>query len=134
MYKTRDLQHLERKRKDKWVCHWNYFSNQQIAIYYKSLSVGCFWSRLPWYYRSFINTSVNGASRRLSSGVSSAIRFLFLDWLASSSKIYSYTRMCFRTSSAFLVRSLLVWEIYLCWLISRSSLQSLTPLVLYNFI
>jgi len=38
--------------------------------------------------------------------------------------------MCLQTSSAFLVRNLSVWEIYLCWLISKNSLQSLMPLVL----
>jgi len=52
----------------------NYFT---IAIYYKYLSMGCLWSRLLWHYRSFSNTSVMVASRRLSSSVSSAIRFLF---------------------------------------------------------
>jgi len=43
---------------------------------------------------------------------------------------YSHTCMCFQTSSSFLVRNLSVWDIYLCCLISRSSLQSLIPLVL----
>ena len=54
-------------------------TKEQIAISYKSLSVGCLWSRLLWNYRSIINTSFSGASRRLSSSVSSVIRFLFLD-------------------------------------------------------
>jgi len=37
-----------------------------------------------------------------------------------------------QTSSAFFVRNLSVWEAYLCWPISRISLQSssLTPLIL----
>jgi len=46
----------------------------------------------------------------------------------------TYVCMCFQISSAFLVRNISVWEIYLCWIISRSFLQSLTPLVLYTFI
>jgi len=36
--------------------------------------------------------------------------------------------------NAFLVRKFSVWEIYLRWQISRSYLQSLSPLLLYIFI
>ena len=115
--------------------HWNY---HRIAIYYKSLSVECLWLKLLWHYRSFNNTSVSGASRRLSTSVSFAIRFLFSDFTSFivENVLYSqsHTRMCFQTSSAFLVQNLLVLEIYLCWRISRSSLQSLTPLAMYIFI
>jgi len=50
---------------------------------------------------------------------------MFRPWLRGSATVpYPWcTRMYFQTSSAFLVRSLSVWEIYLCWQISRSSLQ-----------
>jgi len=44
------------------------------------------------------------------------------------------TQWRFQTSNAFLVRNASVWDIYLCWLISRSYLQSLSPLLLYIFI
>jgi len=50
---------------------------------------------------------------------------------------YSYTCLCFQTSSAFLVQNLSVWEIYLCWLISRSSFtvsNTLSTVVAYIFI
>ena len=48
------------------------------------------------------------------------------DVTCSLKKMYSHTRMCLQTSSAFLVRSLSVWESYLCWLISRSSLNTVS--------
>jgi len=48
--------------------------------------------------------------------------------------MYSHTGMRFQTSSKFLVRNLSGWKIYLCWLISRSSLQSLTSLVQATFL
>jgi len=39
------------------VRHCNYYKiANTAAIYYKSLSVGCRWSRLLWQYHSFINT------------------------------------------------------------------------------
>jgi len=50
--------------------------------------------------------------------------------LHSGKCAYSRTCLCFQTSSSFLVRNLSVWDIHLCWIISRSSLQSLIPLVL----
>ena len=71
------------------------------------------------------------ASRRLSSSVSSAIRFLILDLTCFILKTALLPTYVFQTSSAFILQNLSVSEIYLCWLISRSSLQSgLTPLVL----
>jgi len=39
----------------------------QMAMYYKSLSVGWLRPRLLWHSRSFVDASVSGASRRLSS-------------------------------------------------------------------
>ena len=51
------------------------------------------------------------------------------DFLHRKKCMYSHPCMCFQTWSAFLSRNLSVWEIYLCWLITRNSLQSLIPLV-----
>jgi len=46
-----------------------------------------------------------------------------IDLIHIVQKMHSQANMCFQTSTAFLVRNLSVWEIYLCWQISRSSLQ-----------
>jgi len=39
-------------------CVIEIITQKEIAIYYKSLSVGNLWSRLLWCYCSFVNTSV----------------------------------------------------------------------------
>jgi len=125
IYKTTDS-HLK-LTKGRWVRHWNYYTT---ANYYKSLSVGCLWSRLLWHYRS----SSVATSRRLSSSVSSAIQFVLrFDLLNRRKCTHFHTRMCFQTSSAFLVRNLSVWETYLSRLISRSSLQFLIPCSIVHF-
>ena len=125
MYTTTDST-LKTKIGMRSECVMEIIKQKQIAIYYKSLSVGCMWSRFLWYHRYFINTSVSGASRRLSSSVSCHSISVFKIWLASWYEMQSHTRMCFQISSAFLVWNLSVWEIFLCWLISGSCLQSPT--------
>jgi len=61
------------------VCHWNYYTIANSNLLQIFISAGCLRSSLLRHYHFFINNSVCGARRRLSSSVSSAIRFLFLD-------------------------------------------------------
>ena len=87
-------------------------------------------SRLLWHYRPLSIGLPVLASRRLSS-VSSSIRCLFLDLTCFTLETVLLHTYVFQTSNAFIVQNILFSEICLCWLISRSSLQSgLTPLVL----
>jgi len=107
----------------------------QIAVYYKSVSVGYLWSSLLRHYHPLSLGLPVLASRRLSYSVSSAFRFLLLDLTCFILETVLLHTNVFQTSSAFIVKNLSASEIYLCWLISRSSLQSgLTPLVLCIFI
>jgi len=111
----RKIQHC--KGTVKWVRHWNHYTisiNNLLQI----SSVRCLWLRLLWHYRSFINTSMlEIASRRLCSGVASAIRFLFLGLTCF------IVEKVLQTSSAFLARNLSVCEICRSWLICRIPLQ-----------
>jgi len=74
MYKTTDSQYLKLKRKIS-ECVIEIITQQHIAIYYKSLLVGCLWSRLLLHYPSFVNISVSKSETIVSS--SSAIDFCF---------------------------------------------------------
>ena len=106
--------------------HWNYYTIAN-SNYYKSLSVGCLSSRLLWHHRSFSNTSGSKSETIVQCFVCHSISVFKFDLLHRRKRTYSQTHMCFHTSSTFLVRNISVWEIYLCWLISRSSLQQGSP-------
>ena len=111
--------------------HWNYYTT---AIYYKSLSAMPLVEASLINYGLFSNTSVRGSKPEtiVRCFVCHLISIFRFDLLQRTKRTYSHTRMCFPTSSAFSVQNVSVWEIYLCWLISRNSLQSLKPLVLYS--
>jgi len=99
MCKTTDSQTIKLKKKDS-ECVIEIVSQQQIASYYHSLSVGCLWSRCLWRYRSFIKSNMLVvASPRLSPSVWYAIRFLFLDLTCFMAETV------LQTSSAFLCES-----------------------------
>jgi len=69
IYKRTDSQHSTKNGKMS-ECVIDIITQYQIALYYKYLSVGCLWSRLLWYYRSFVNIPVLLVpSQRLSSSV-----------------------------------------------------------------
>jgi len=91
MYKTVVFARTE-KRKIR-VRHWYYYAiGFQIAIYYKSLSMGCMWPRLIWHYRSCINTNV---SRRRDCCPVCRLSFdLFLEstWFIMEDAAYSHAR------------------------------------------
>jgi len=132
MHSKTDSQDPKLKIEHKWARHWNYYT---VAIYYKSLSMSCRWSVILWLNRSFINTSVSGSKWRISSGVSSAIRLLFLVlscFIVENVLLHTYVFQnieCNFSAKYFRMRNLS------CWLISGWSLQSsLTLLKLYVLI
>ena len=110
--------------------YWNYCTIANTNLLQISI-VGRLWSRLLWHDRSYINTSSASGSKSGTIVLCFACYSISLSWfdlLRCRKCMYSHTRMCFHILNAILLRDLLIWEIYLCWLISRSSLQfSPTP-------
>jgi len=118
MYETTDAQYLKLVKKHKGVHHCNYYTIANSNLLQISIS----------------GVPVVVASSTLSSSVLSAIWFLFLDLTCLIIENVLSHRYVFPNIKCILSAKSFVWKIYLCLLISRSSLQSLTPLVLYTFI
>jgi len=135
MYKTTDSQDLKLKSENtwvQWVCQWNYC---KIAI--KSLlhiSIGAmpvasmtlsFLLKLLWHYRSCNNNNMLVVeSRSLWSSASSVIRFLFVDLTCFvAENVFSHTYVL-PNAERIVSAKFFSLETYLCWLISRSSVQS----------
>jgi len=119
---------LKTIKEDMWVCHWNY---HKIAMYYNCLSVGCLWLRLLWHRRFIVNTSVSGASYRLSSSVSSAIGFLF--WLASLQKMYSHTHVFTKIECIFSAKSFSLGNLSLLTSFQKLSTISNTVIIVHFY-
>ena len=108
--------------------HWNYYTAANSNLLVLQKSRGCLWSRHLTLSFLYQNQCWRCKSQTIiQCFVCHSISVFRFDFFHCRKFTLTHTRMCFQASSAFLVGNLSVWEIYLCWLISRICLQQGSP-------